>query len=272
MGRKLKIDLDISLLTRALPRGNRRSDIAEEIRKANKLEKQAKAHGWKSYYDRYWNDTVVYPDGMTFQQQMQKAGRDEWFVEEYTADTEKNRDLRAKRMRQGVKWMEGRKDDLSKWDAADEDERPIHPAWRGQKDWKWSERSKAMVAAAALASIPRGESKGMLSVAPYSTPRSFTQELAVYVGGNESYAQFLVAFIVILFTMIAWQAATNIKNFVLMFWRGRKERDWIPQIVTFRTIGVQSQCTYTWHENDPRFKAYQNGFRRSGEVTIESSE
>ena len=36
-----------------------------------------------------------------------------------------------------------------------------------------------------------------------------------------------------------------------------------------RTIGVQSQVHYTWHDSEPRFKAANQGFQRSGEVTIE---
>ena len=36
----------------------------------------------------------------------------------------------------------------------------------------------------------------------------------------------------------------------------------------YRSVGVQSQVTYTGE----RFKAYENGFRRSGEVTVEHHE
>ena len=31
-----------------------------------------------------------------------------------------------------------------------------------------------------------------------------------------------------------------------------------------RTIGVQSQVHYTWHDSEPRFKAGNQGFQRSG--------
>jgi hypothetical protein len=44
-----------------------------------------------------------------------------------------------------------------------------------------------------------------------------------------------------------------------------------PRRPNTRTIGVQSQVHYTWHDTEPRFKARENGFTRSGEVTIEPS-
>jgi hypothetical protein len=43
---------------------------------------------------------------------------------------------------------------------------------------------------------------------------------------------------------------------------------WEPIPITpgHRSLGVQSQCTFTHWLSDPRFKAEQNGFRRAGEV------
>ena len=170
--------------------------------------------------------------------------------------------------------MEARKGELRAWEEADEESRPIHPEWRGQKDWKWQEKSKAVVAAAVAAAIPRGESKDLLSLAPYQASRSITTKLAAYVGGNDNFASFLLAIIVVVITMFAWygmyQAAKDVKAYLLTLWRGRMVRDETPRVVTYRTVGVQSQCTYTWHQDAPRFKAFQNGFKRSGEVSISS--
>ena len=34
-----------------------------------------------------------------------------------------------------------------------------------------------------------------------------------------------------------------------------------------RDVGVQAQCTYLTDQAVPRFQAYENGFRRAGEVS-----
>ena len=49
---------------------------------------------------------------------------------------------------------------------------------------------------------------------------------------------------------------------------GLQERRSTIRDVTVRSVGLQSQTHYSWHEAEPRFKSKENGFRRSGEVTI----
>ena len=51
---------------------------------------------------------------------------------------------------------------------------------------------------------------------------------------------------------------------------GRKIKGAFEPKYKFRSVGVQSQCTYDRQAN--RFKAYENGFRRSGEIEVELHE
>jgi len=108
-----------------------------------------------------------------------------------------------------------------------------------------------------------------------------TAKFLVKIGVNESYASTLVAIMIILITMSAWYGiytfCSKIYKTASDFADRMKaaiaaiEQMMPPRRPNTRTIGVQSQVHYTWHDTEPRFKARENGFTRSGEVTIEPS-
>jgi hypothetical protein len=275
VGRKLQVNLDTSIFVKTLPRGDHRSATSKNRRQAIKLEKSAKDLGWSSYRHRWEGDRQVYPDGKTFREQMESQGRQADWVEYHlwAEDTEAGREAQEKRKWFGNRWISERKKERSEWQAMPADQRPLHPEYRGKKDWKWTEPAQKAAAALLLAAqVPRGESKDLLSL---TLPRRRTAAAAWLAEPIILAENVLVALFIILVTTLAWYGLYRIaldmyNSAVGWFRRDRKAAElvMIEAPKELRTVGVQAQCHYSWYDADPRFRAHQNGFRRSGEVTV----
>jgi len=57
-------------------------------------------------------------------------------------------------------------------------------------------------------------------------------------------------------------------GFFFRFMKGGWQLAW-HGATRLRTVGVQAPCTYARDRDPSRFLAYENGFRRGGEVTVE---
>jgi hypothetical protein len=137
---------------------------------------------------------------------------------------------------------------------------------------KGFQRGKAAAAIMLAAQVPRGESKDLLSL---TLPRRRTAAATWLAEPIILAENVLVALFIILVTTLAWYGLYRIaldmyNSAVGWFRRDRKAAElvMIEAPKELRTVGVQAQCHYSWYDADPRFRAHQNGFRRSGEVTV----
>jgi len=122
--------------------------------------------------------------------------------------------------------------------------------------WKW------MAAALAIKNAATGGSAA-------------TTDMVVWAGGNSQVDAWQLSIISIIIAVLIGLFLGCSINFVFKAvfrccvggLKGLFDCDMKITIET-RTVGVQSQTTYDRDADPSRFKAYENGFRRQGEVTI----
>jgi hypothetical protein len=298
--RKLKIDIEILKPLIKFPRGDHRTLFSKEARKAKSLDISARKltdeggnQKFRNYRHRFETDETVYPDGKTFRQQMEAFGRGADFVEWIMNPDNIDPDAAWTRKRHGEQWKDKRRFEQTVWKSTAEEERPLIPDWgsRGQggAPWKWAQQAArtaaetVATAAAAAAYAPQGadaaNSEVMVRKAGGLTA-AFSNAM-IKAGVSKDFASALFAMIVVLITILAWYGLYTLCSKIIKAANELidKIKALLPAIelqmptrrpIT-RTIGVQSQVHYTWHDTEPRFKARENGFQRSGEISIEPS-
>lgn len=94
--------------------------------------------------------------------------------------------------------------------------------------------------------------------------------MVLWTGGNSQEMQAWPIVMAVLFGLLLGSSFNCVFRAVFRFCVGglRGLFDWDVKITVTRTVGVQSQTTYDRDADPSRFKAYENGFRRHGEVTI----
>ena len=153
-----------------------------------------------------------------------------------------------------------------------EDQRPVHPEYRGKKEWKWTEPAQKSAALLLASQIPRGESKDLLSL---TLPRRRSAAVAWLSEPMILSENVLTAFAIVIVSILAWYGTYHIMLDAYSSLKKWLRRDRKAAVILkvkptgTRNVGVQSQCHYTWHDTEQRFKAYENGFNRSGEVSVD---
>ena len=228
-------------------RGATRTEASMTVKRFKALDRKAKNHGFEDYESRF--------DG------------DQWFREAMLArgwDRDMRQRLPELATQKGKAFGKAAKGKMAKSGKGGEKQGgPYRPADRQGKGWGqgWSSASSSGSAAwtaatAWSASVWTGNADSLIikqdgtMVMQGEIPSSFFFYFKIFAA--------ITIFTVLLF-VIAYIARGLIRAY-----------SWIRSLFfgyapySLRTVGVQSQCTY----DGERFRAYQNGFRRAGEIEV----